>query len=497
MGGNTHIIHRVNLEIEVPEMHLANQVKDDAVRLLYNDILPKLEKYMDTLVAVDEHVQFNQLNINLDNISEEHFEEEFTRLLVRAFHEKTEKLVEPLQLAKDQPDDEKVVKYTKGQFTLESFLFFLETGRLPWWSEKSGELLHEQNLSEILPHSSSEFVERLVSLLSESTSALERLLNQYSLQFIFQSIFPIIFTSAKVQIGFGKGELSGSIIGLLQKFVEREKSERITISKPLHLVIKRIISQIISQKGVFSEKQLLNIYDEFTAKIAFPDAKDQQEFEFLLDEIRMEIKLSLLKNQQNSNFPEKEPEKVKVNENIQKEISKKAKKPEDKEDGIFIDNAGLVLLHPFFESFFNDYKLLTDGQFKDIESQTLAVHLLHYLATKKELAAEYDVILEKFLCGWNPDLPIAKEVLLTQDIKDESETLLTAAIKHWSALKNTSPDGLREGFLQREGKLILNGFQDRLIVENKAQDVLLSYLPWGFSIFKLPWMQSPLYVEWV
>jgi hypothetical protein len=81
-------------------------------------------------------------------------------------------------------------------------------------------------------------------------------------------------------------------------------------------------------------------------------------------------------------------------------------------------------------------------------------------------------------------------------MKDESETLLKAAIKHWSALKNTSPDGLREGFLQREGKLILNDFQDRLIVESKAQDVLLSYLPWGYSIFKLAWMKGALYIEW-
>jgi hypothetical protein len=488
MGSNTHIIHRVNLEIEVPKMHLANQVKDDAVRLLYNDILPKLEKYMDTLATVDDHFQFNQLNINLNNISEEHFEEEFTWFFERAFHEKTEKLIEPLHLVKDQPDDEgeKFTKYTAEQLALESFLFFLETGRLPWWSEKSGELLHEQNLSEILPHSSSKYVEQLFSLLVENITALERLLNQYSLQFIFQ----IISESDGVQPEFA--ELSQRILGLLQKFVERKKSGGYPLSKLHQVIFKRIIRQIVSQKGVISEQQLKSIFDEFLAE-AVMNPKDQLEFMFLLDEISLKIKSFQIKSLQ---IPFLFPKEM-ATMNIQKEISKKAKKNEDGEEGIFVDNAGLVLLQPFLSSFFADFELLTDGNFKDIESQTMAIHLLHYLATKQEFAAEYELILEKFLCGWDADLPIAREVTISQEMKDESETLLNAAIKHWSALKNTSPDGLREGFLQREGKLIQNDFQDRLIIENKAQDVLLSYLPWGYSIVKLPWMENALYVDWI
>jgi hypothetical protein len=507
MGGNTHIIHRVNLEIEVPEMRLANQVKDDAVRLLYNEILPKLEKYMDTLVSDDEHIQLNQLNINLENISSEHFEQEFTRLIVQSFNEKTEKLAEPLQLANDQPNDEEVVKYSREQSALESFLFFLETGRLPWWSEKSGELLDEQILSEIVTNSSSEFQDRLISLLSRSSSVLDRLLNQYSLQFIHRNIFQHIFVSVKVQKGFVKDKMTARFIGLLQKLVERKKSAGLTLSKPLQIVVKRIISQIISREGILTPQQLKNILDEFSTEFTFPDPEDQLEFELLINEIRLNINSTPVKNQQDSDFKET----GKVIENQQKEIGKKVKKPEfeiekveakgkekkeKKEEGIFADNAGLVLLHPFFDSYFKDFELLTDGKFKDIESQTMAIHLLHYLATKKELAPEYELVLEKFLCGWDLDLPIAREVTISQEMKNESETLLKAAIKHWSALKNTSPDGLREGFLQREGKLILNGFQDRLIIESKAQDVLLSYLPWSYSIFKLAWMEGALYVEW-
>lgn len=483
MGGNTHIIHRVNLEIDVPDMRLAYQVKDDAIRLLNNEILPKLEKYMDTLELTDEHIQFNQLDINLENLTEKNFEKGFSRLIVQVFHEKIEQAVAP----KDQIQEEEAVKYTKKQLTLESFLFFLETGRLPWWSVKSGELLQEQNLSEVLNNTSSEFQVQLVSLLRENTAALDRLLNQFSLQFIFQ-----IISAAKVQIGFAKDELTGKIIRLLRNFAERTKFNGIAISNLQQIFTKRIIIQIISQKEIFSELQLRNILDELSAKIDSLDPINQFDLKSLFDEIQEEITLSALKNKESSDF-----RKIKkVTENIKEEFSKKTVRKANEEEGIFLNNAGLVLLHPFFESFFHDFDLLKEGQFKDSESQTLAVHLLHYLATKQEFGAEHELVMEKFLCGWDPDLPIARVITISQQMKDESETLLSAAIRHWSALKNTSPDGLREGFLQREGKLILNNFQNRLILENKAQDMLLSYLPWGYSIFKLPWMGNALYVEW-
>ena len=91
---------------------------------------------------------------------------------------------------------------------------------------------------------------------------------------------------------------------------------------------------------------------------------------------------------------------------------------------------------------------------------------------------------------------INRHYKLPPELKEECEKLLRAAIGHWKALKTTSPAGLREGFLQREGKLILQGYQDRLLVEYKLHDVLLSWLPWGIGIIKLPWLPRELYVDW-
>lgn len=156
-----------------------------------------------------------------------------------------------------------------------------------------------------------------------------------------------------------------------------------------------------------------------------------------------------------------------------------------------------MLLHPFFEMFFREFNLLAGNDFHNDQARILAVHLLQYLATGRENPPEYLLSFEKFLCGAGHLTPIPRYLALDSAMHRESEKLLEAAIGHWRALKRTSPAGLREGFLQRPGKLVLSSFQNRLIVEGKSHDVLLNYIPWGYGIVKLPWLPQPFYVDWV
>ncbi|MBK8553377.1 MAG: hypothetical protein IPL53_20865 [Ignavibacteria bacterium] len=73
---------------------------------------------------------------------------------------------------------------------------------------------------------------------------------------------------------------------------------------------------------------------------------------------------------------------------------------------------------------------------------------------------------------------------------------MESVIKHWSALKNTSAEGLRNTFFLRAGKLTMNEGECLLQVEQKSVDILLNKLPWGISMIKLPWMEDILKVEW-
>lgn len=164
--------------------------------------------------------------------------------------------------------------------------------------------------------------------------------------------------------------------------------------------------------------------------------------------------------------------------------------------GIALNQAGIVLLHPFLRRYFAAIDLLTADQFRDEPSQHAAIALVHYLATRQLDPPEYELVLPKLLCGWPLNAPV-EAVSLPQAALDEAEQLLQSAIDHWDALKHTRPDGLREGFLQRQGKLTQIGDRAwKLQVEKQAIDILLTRLPWGISMVKLPWMNALLTVEW-
>ncbi|MCY1311256.1 hypothetical protein D9M70_615390 [compost metagenome] len=69
-------------------------------------------------------------------------------------------------------------------------------------------------------------------------------------------------------------------------------------------------------------------------------------------------------------------------------------------------------------------------------------------------------------------------------------------IGHWQRLGNTSPAGLREGFLSRPGRLERRGDGWLLSVESSGIDILLQDLPWTLSRVRTPFMQSMLSVDW-
>ncbi len=166
-------------------------------------------------------------------------------------------------------------------------------------------------------------------------------------------------------------------------------------------------------------------------------------------------------------------------------------------DELYVAYAGIVLLHPFLPRFFERLGLLDERQrFASPDACVRGVHLLHYLAAGREHPDEPTTVLFKILCGLPIAFPLPRQLPLADSERDEAESLLSAVIGHWTKLGNTSPAGLREAFLQREGKLTSDERGWRLVVEQRSADVLLGYLPWGLSVVRLPWVITPLRVDW-
>lgn len=168
------------------------------------------------------------------------------------------------------------------------------------------------------------------------------------------------------------------------------------------------------------------------------------------------------------------------------------------DEALYVSHAGLVLLYPFLPPFFRELGLMApnEDQFAGDAACERAVQLLIWLATGEEDAPEQEAPMAKLLCGMPLDFPLQRAFALGEAERAEGVALLEALIGHWSALRSTQPDGLREAFLRRPGKLEAAEGAWHLRVEAATLDVLLARLPWGLSLVKLPWMRDMIHVTW-
>jgi hypothetical protein len=165
-------------------------------------------------------------------------------------------------------------------------------------------------------------------------------------------------------------------------------------------------------------------------------------------------------------------------------------------DELYIDNAGLVILWPFLERFFERLGLVTAHRFQDVAAVHRAVGLLQYLATADPSPPEYLLPLNKVLCGMALDAVWALEPPLTEAEAEECTNLLTAVIAHAPILHNMSLPGFRGTFLRRQGVLSARDGAWLLRVQRETYDVVLDRFPWSVAWVKLPWMNTLLRVEW-
>lgn len=160
----------------------------------------------------------------------------------------------------------------------------------------------------------------------------------------------------------------------------------------------------------------------------------------------------------------------------------------------YVQNAGLIILHPFLNEMLKNCGLMDDNH--TLLDKERAAHILHYAATKRENDYEHAMLFEKFLCGIPLRQSIPREVKISDKHKQQVEEMLDSAVQHWSALKNTSTAVLRTEFLQREGKLDWSESNPKLTIERKTQDLLLEKIPWNISIVKIPWIDKLIYTQW-
>lgn len=245
------------------------------------------------------------------------------------------------------------------------------------------------------------------------------------------------------------------------------------------LVEKKVSSQENSQKET-------KITANTTAKVSITGSDyTAEENKTFQKQLNQEEKLKLSSQKMTKEMYQKRLEKAL---NVSEEIVT------NPSASYLVNNAGLILVHQYLKPFFDSCGLLNTEN--KILRPDEAVHVLHYLATKKEQQIESNLLFEKFLCNVPLHQSISRDIRISDEIKEKTEDLLKAITQNWDVLKNSSPDLIRYEFLQRTGKLDLTKDNPQLTIERKTQDILLDRLPWNYSLCKLPWMNTLIFTDW-
>ncbi len=433
-----HIIQQQEVEIHFDNLDDAIGIQNRMADLFYEKLQPAMDNLFDELVGKNDFLKLDKLEIDCGILSDKNWEAEWVEHSIR-------KLRQELISVQDK---ESAIYSDYSMQATESLLFFLENGYFPW-NNRMGSIAQMEN--EVLFDET--LISRLKLLLRKSVHATERLSVQFSDQFREKVIRE--FTARKKKflqsiMAFRENltyyKIDDSMIeaGLFRSLADED--------------FEVSAAQFFSQLYLSTDENVKPFVKKFLDQISLPGIQTSSPIE-----LKEEAK-------QVSEIRREEP--------------------------VYITNAGLVILHPFLPELFEHFKLIRNDIWTDKQAQHKAAIILQYLVSGEESFPEFDMPLNKVLCGIDLEDVVVQTEKISNEIKSECDRLLQKTIDHWRALKNTSVEALRETFLQRNGQIqqVDNGWLLR--VEQKALDVLLSYLPWGMGIIKLPWMEDMLYVEW-
>ncbi|KQT17906.1 hypothetical protein ASG31_03980 [Chryseobacterium sp. Leaf404] len=450
-----HLIRQHIFDINCSSANLGKEVSANLSYVLEKEFYPQLGKIFDQYSEKDQIWLIDHLEIEISEISEKNWKEETVKKSLDQI-EYFFKLNHHHQNSTAENADEKseFTKLSLAGFAENLFLQFLKSGRISDNSVFSDvkSIIGQIKISEI-------FYLKIMESFKDQYNAV--------LRWIFS--VPAIFRYEVYRFSDMNNSFSGAE-NLVKKHNPEEKKR---FSEFLMLMLSNEIRQ---NQNAFA----------FTALSAkkYWDVGEEKISEFFdSDKNQKNEKSDLFKNWKNH-----------INSDVKDDFSDET--ATDIADFIYVENAGLTILHPFFLSLFGQLNLTENNVWKSVADAHRSVLLMHFLVYGNEFFEEHEMTLNKLLCGLPSDEVINVNITLNEDEKEACEDLLKAAIQHWSVMGNSSTDALRETFLQRKGKLEFKERASELYIEEKGFDVLLNKIPWSVTNVKTPWMEQIMFCHW-
>jgi hypothetical protein len=503
----THRIQKQIIDIIVPGIVSAAQIQNEVKRIYYERIVPSMQTIFDQYSSPGSVLKIEKLEVDIGNLSNEKLEEEFVSKVTWEIQAKLDELIKETDESINNANISLQDVQIKG---LDAFIHFLKTGILLWSSDFKDIREYESELYKILQAYPLLAAAYFRSLFENDDQAILRCIYQFSTTFHQRILYAMVpeIKDRIVSLIMQLKTLLGSSRQLLvsNKELDRELWFRAFKEVALHkeeefikteenIIEQSVLSLFKKAKTIIKIEYINAIYSEAESK-----ANVESSFEIIRNVIER-LKINVIRHNldamDTNSADQQRMQKIKLEEGKRLGAQQKDNQSMYTVEEMYIENAGLVLLHPFLHEYFKEMKLIIQKDFVDKEARKHGADLLQYIATGAFFHPEYELALNKIICGLSMSEPVDIDVSISDNETQEAENLLKAVIKHWSILKSTSPNGFRDNFLQRNGKISNKKDGNWLIqVERKPYDILINHLPWNLSIIKLPWLNEMIYVEW-
>ncbi len=514
-----HIIKKQILELQLNSSKGFFELQNKVSRIFQDRVIPVIDTLLSKYSNPDIVYRIDKLEINLGSLDINNLESELiSKIYTELKQQLTENIIiddsDTIQQPKTSNDKSlslqkidfgsKEYNYLQRQSShlnnsisskVEILSYFIQEGILPWWSENISKPELEKLFKEII-NNSPEAIEPILLSSFQNQKQLKRIIYQFSDSILLQ-IVQLLFPRLSFAIADYQQHLRELFkqTDIFQTIADNQL--RLETWRGIFLTLFLEQDKPIKQ-NIFIQKHLLYIASNFN--LNYFDLVTQIE----------KVAVSLKKQNKSITRQISEILKQITSTSVEYSIEQDAKITEaqsycytgnsmnlfTQSDEIYITNAGLILIWPFLNSFFENLGLVENKSFIDLTLGDRAAFLLQYVVDHHTEIAEHILPLNKLLCGLDLSEPIDTNIKLTEQEQTESENLLSAVIHNWSILKSTSSDGFRTAFLQRNGILRVRNGSWLLQVERETYDILLDRIPWTIRIIKLPWMNDILSVEW-
>jgi Contractile injection system tape measure protein len=432
----THIIHRQRLELDLQNEQSASQVERDWSRWYQKQLLPKLEKRLSALMPADRFLKIERLEVDLGDIIGCKTDKSLTDHCIQVFEK---------ALMHQLSDCHTEGYVSREANAMTAFLNFLQTGYHAEWLAREPKLL-EIDILHALNADFPKYEQAILQVLNSGKGCIRRLVWQ----------FPDVFLEK-----------------LILKLFKFDWMDELTLFHQLDRAYRKDLLAEIIELAVLDTPLSAN-----KLLIALETYMEHNLREHYSESAMVELRNEILGGRV-----------LRYDRRVKLLLM---------EQDIFIQNAGLILLHPFLYELAKELNCLDNDGFRSKTMQFRAIHVFQFLCTGVLNAAEYALMLNKILCGLPLQQPIERELPISTDAIMVLEGLLESIIESEPIFGNMTLKQFRERFLQRRGKLTRSpaGNDWLLYVEKRANDYLEDYFKWDYSVIKLPWMNENLYVIW-